>query len=170
MNVCVCARERACLAGVWEPSVWKSALPSHPNSPFNLVHDHLEQRAHASEHAMSARVDRHTLGARVAAPRARSAVLFRRRRHCQRYCRRRPSKSLSSADYEKRVRSVESAAAETRSSVSLENTSEASTITGRGIATCSVPWRLDLETHTSHVGELEQRVGRSVGPTLGEVA
>lgn len=25
--------------------------PSHPNSPFSLVHDHLEQRAHASVNA-----------------------------------------------------------------------------------------------------------------------
>lgn len=35
-------RARVC---VWEPPVWKSALPSHPNSPFNLVHDQLELRA-----------------------------------------------------------------------------------------------------------------------------
>lgn len=34
---------------MWEPSVWKSASsrPSHPNSSFNLVHDHLKQCAHA---------------------------------------------------------------------------------------------------------------------------
>lgn len=47
--------------GVWEPSVWKSASsrPSHPNSSFNLVHDHLKQRAHA--HASVNTRDEHPL-------------------------------------------------------------------------------------------------------------
>lgn len=123
-SICACVRARAQArrAGVREPSVWKSALPSHPNSPFNLVHDHLEQRAraHANLHAMSARLDRHTLGARVAASRIRPAVFISSSssstsRH--RLCHLCFPSSLFSADY-RAVRSVESAA-KIRSSFAL---------------------------------------------------
>lgn len=90
---------------VWEPSVWKSALPSHPNSPFNLVHDRLEQRArahaNASAHPMSAR-NKRTLGIRVVAhcvrpvfispstlldaPNSLSLPDYRRKKRLQRSC------------------------------------------------------------------------------------
>lgn len=55
--------------------------PSHPNSPFSLVHDHLKQRAHASMNARARRGmkptrSRCTLDARVAAPRNVPAVYF----------------------------------------------------------------------------------------------
>lgn len=45
------AIERERVQSVWEPSVWKSASsrPSHPNSSFNLVHDHLKQCACSRE-------------------------------------------------------------------------------------------------------------------------
>lgn len=68
-----------CTRHVWEPSVWKSAssYPSHPNSSFNLVHDHLKQRAHA--HASVNTRDEHPWCTRGCTTYTCPRCLFRRR-------------------------------------------------------------------------------------------
>ncbi|KYN12306.1 hypothetical protein ALC57_15537 [Trachymyrmex cornetzi] len=70
---------RTCARHVWEPSVWKSASshPSHPNSSFNLVHDHLKQRAHA--HASVNIRDEHPWCTRGCTTYTCPRCLFRRR-------------------------------------------------------------------------------------------
>jgi len=70
---------RTCARHVWEPSVWKSASshPSHPNSSFNLVHDHLKQHAHA--HASVNIRDEHPWCTRGCTTYTCPRCLFRRR-------------------------------------------------------------------------------------------